>query len=381
MFSYSTSFLAISKGGQVRSSFWTGTTIERQLHTFVLSLGQDLRRSCLSTLELELVYIHSLLRVSGKIFYTLKLFILNQDNHFSPASISLPRNPTCVMSSPNGACALLVFEADDQRILTAYHWNSFGASEGIAIVLPDRHGSVSVTSFVNQQCIHLMMLDEEQGYCQSVALSITKKSSEFTFREKGTRVSVDTVKGTNYVNNCLIDCFADVWTRFPVVAAVLCQSITSSACREPKSITFISSQAHDKYASYFDDMVRTFEDQTKKPTDGQLHSISIQAKTYSALIHDLVQRPPGEISISLFPAGQWFVNLLCLLPIHIAVARDNRFVPLIDGVSSTDFESELLGAELGQIVDKLSFGWYESILRSYMADKVNHEFFVIFLNC
>lgn len=49
----------------------------------------------------------------------------------------------------------------------------------------------------------------------------------------------------------------------------------------------------------------------------------------------------------------------------------------MDGVSSTDFESELLGAEVGQIVDKLSFGWYESILRSYMADKASYEFFVI----
>jgi len=278
------------------------------------------------------------------------------------------------MSSPDGACALLVFETDDQKLLTAYHWDSFGASEGINIVLPDRYGSVSVTSFVNQQCIHLMMLDEEQGHCQSVALSITKKSSEFTFKEKGTRVSVDTVKGENYVNNCLIDCFADVWTRFPVLAAVTRQSITS-ACPEPKSVTFISSRGHDRYAPYFSNMIQSFEDQTKKPTDEQLRSIFIQAKTYTALINDIIQCPSS--GITQFFAGQWFVNLLCLLPIHIAVARDNRFIPLMDGVSSTDFESELLGAEVGQIVDKLSFGWYESILRSYMADKASYEFFVI----
>jgi len=211
------------------------------------------------------------------------------------------------MSSPDGACALLVFETDDQRLLIAYHWDSFGASQGINIVLPDRYGSVSVTSFVNQQSIHLMMLDEEQGHCQSVALSITKKSSEFTFKEKGTRVSVDTVKGENYVNNCLVDCFADVWTRFPVLAAVSRQFITS-ACREPKSITFISSRGHNRYASYFSDMVQSFEDQTKKPTDEQLRSISIKAKTYPALIDDLVQCPSS--GITQFLAGQWFVNLL-----------------------------------------------------------------------
>ncbi|KAF5362168.1 hypothetical protein D9756_002245 [Leucocoprinus leucothites] len=286
---------------------------------------------------------------------------------FRPASISLLQSPTYVMSSPDGACALLVFEADNQRILAAYHWDTFGASEGVTTTLPEKRGSLSVTSFVNQQSIHLMMLDEEKGYCQSLALTITKKSSEFTFKEKGAKASIDTTKGVNYINNCLIDCFADVWTRFPVMAAVSQHSITSSASRQLKSVTFVSNQVHDKYASYFSDMVRKFEDQTKKPTDGQLRAISIQVKTYPTLIHDLFQGLPT--SMSQFLAGQWFVNLLCLLPIHIAVAHDNRFVPLKDGVLSAEFEKNLLGAELGRIVDSLSFGWYESILRSYMADK------------
>jgi hypothetical protein len=188
------------------------------------------------------------------------------------------------------------------------------------------------------------------------------------FKEKGAKVSADSVESGTSVNNSLIDCFGDVWTRFPVVAAVSRHSITSSVSREPKRIIFISIQVHDKHALYFADMVRTFEDQTKKPTEGQLRGISIDVKTFPALIRDFVEGSPREIS--QFLAGQWFVNLLCLLPIHIAVARDHRFVPLKDGVLSADFEKNLLGAELGQIVDHLSFGWYESILRSYMADKV-----------
>ncbi|KXN92377.1 hypothetical protein AN958_06995 [Leucoagaricus sp. SymC.cos] len=287
---------------------------------------------------------------------------------FRPASITLSGSPTSVMSSPDGACALLVFDVDGRRILVAYHWDTFGASEGITIVLPEKRGSLSVTSFVDRQCIHLLMMNEEEGYCQSLALAITKKSSEFMFKEKGVKVSVDAAEGGNYMNNCIIDCFADVWTRFPVVAAVSRRSITSSATRQPKRITFVSNHIHSKYSSYFTDMARTFEDQTKKPTDGQLRAISIHAKTFSTVLHEIV----GDFmldGISLFLAGQWFVNLLCLLPIHIAVARDNRFVPLKDGVSSTEFERSLLGAEVGRIVDSLSFGWYESILRSYMADK------------
>jgi hypothetical protein len=274
------------------------------------------------------------------------------------------------MSSPDTACALLVFEADNQRILAAYHWDSFGASDGTKTVLPVSHGSITVTSFVDRQRVHLMMLDETNGHCKSLVLTMTKKSSEFMFKEKGTKVSVDSVKGENYMNNCLIDCFADVWTRFPVVAAVSRHSITSSA-RQPKRITFVSDQVHEEYASYFADMIRTFEEQTKKPTDGQLRRTLIDAITFPAAIQNLTSVFVN--TCSQFLAGQWFVNLLCLLPIHIAVARDNRFVPLKDGVSSADFERSLLGAEVGQIVDNLSFGWYESILRSYMADKVGHH--------
>jgi hypothetical protein len=272
------------------------------------------------------------------------------------------------MSSPDGACALLVFEVDGKRILNAYHWDTFGASEGITITLPRAHGSLVVTSFVNRPSVHLLMVDEEGGVCQSLALKITKKSSEFMFKEKGIRASGDVEKNGNHVNNCLIDCFGDVWTRFPVATAVTRQTMMSAATREPKRIIFVSDQIHGKYASYFSDMVRTFEDQMKKPTDGQLRAISIDAQTYSNTIQDL--RDALLNRVSQFAAGQWFANLLCLLPIHIAVARDNRFVPLKDGISSAEFEKSLLGAEVGRIADSLSFGWYESILRSYMADKV-----------
>ncbi|KAF9440717.1 hypothetical protein P691DRAFT_686715 [Macrolepiota fuliginosa MF-IS2] len=74
-------------------------------------------------------------------------------------------------------------------------------------------------------------------------------------------------------------------------------------------------------------------------------------------------------SISQFYAGQWFANMLCLLPIHITVAHENCFILLKNGVLLAELEKSLLGAEVGRIVDSLSFGWYESILRSYMADK------------
>ena len=63
----------------------------------------------------------------------------------------------------------------------------------------------------------------------------------------------------------------------------------------------------------------------------------------------------------------------CLqIPIRIAVAQDNIFLPLKDGISSAEHEHLLLGAGVSQIVDTLSLGWYESIFQSYMAQKVRN---------
>jgi len=45
---------------------------------------------------------------------------------------------------------------------------------------------------------------------------------------------------------------------------------------------------------------------------------------------------------------------------------------LKDGISSADHEHSLLGAEVTQIVDAISLGWYESIFQSYMAQKVRN---------
>lgn len=82
----------------------------------------------------------------------------------------------------------------------------------------------------------------------------------------------------------------------------------------------------------------------------------------------------GARVVSQLKAGEWLVDILCLIPIHVAVARDNRFVPLKDGMWSPDFERALLGATVEQVVDKLSFGWYESIFQSYMATKVRGQY-------
>jgi hypothetical protein len=120
----------------------------------------------------------------------------------------------------------------------------------------------------------------------------------------------------------------------------------------------------EHFSRYFSDMIFSFEKSSRKPVDKELSDIKVSGCSYALL------KGASTAETSCFKIGEWLVDILCLIPIHLAVARDNRFVPLKDGVSSAEFERALLGATVEQVIDKLSFGWYESIFSSYMATKV-----------
>jgi hypothetical protein len=218
---------------------------------------------------------------------------------------------------------------------------------------------------VDRGRVFLMGLDIESASVQSIAIRITKKHSEFMFKENGNRNTSN--NGTRHtLHNSLLDCHAEVWSRFPVVPAVKRRILTSSNERLQKSITFIAENHLQSFDSYFSDLIQTFE-RTMKPT-GELRRIKVSAKVFSSFRDEVVVG--SDWDVSRYRVGEWLVDLLCLIPIHIAVCRENRFIPLADGVLSSDLERSLLGAEVSKIVDKLSFGWYESIFQSYLASKV-----------
>ena len=251
--------------------------------------------------------------------------------------------------------------------MRAYHWTSFGSSEGIEVDVPEPMLNLKdavITSLMNRTNVYLLALDPLQHTLHSVAFNITRKVTEFTFNEKGGAVGRHG-KNQPSQHNCVIDCHADVWTRFPVVPAVRRETIVSASLRQPRSLTFVSYAPHSPFASHFSALIDEFERTTRKPTNGELSNIEILSVNHADFADTYPFVP------STFHAGQWLVELLCLIPIHIAVTRDNRFVPLKDGVWSAELERSLLGADVAKIVDSISFGWYESLFQSYMAKKVS----------
>ena len=184
--------------------------------------------------------------------------------------------------------------------------------------------------------------------------------------DSGTNASHNQTRHTLY--NSLLDCHAEVWSCYPVVAAVRRRTVTSLSERKEKSLTFVTEHDFQPFNDYFSDLIQTFERTTRKPTGDELRRIKVSAEQYGVFRQDVIE--DSDWDVSRYRVGEWLVDVFCLIPIHIAVCRENRFIPLADGVLSSDLERNLLGAEINKIVDTLSFGWYESIFQTYMATKV-----------
>ncbi|KAH8114613.1 hypothetical protein DFH11DRAFT_1764484 [Phellopilus nigrolimitatus] len=288
---------------------------------------------------------------------------------FRPAILQLPAPPLSTFGTPDGSCLCAILPQDNGLSLRVYHWASFGPHEGFSFDIPTSSRQLPlISAFGERNNIHLIWIDLKDNICCSVGLEITRQITEFQFREKHSK-NLTQGEERRTLHNSLIDCHSDVWTRFPVIPTVRSQSIVSSELRKDKSLLFITPARNViPFADYFDDMIQKFEKSTKKPTSSLLSRISVSAKVSLPAVAGL-QTQDGWPHVSSYKAGEWMVDIFCLIPIHIAIARDNRFIPLKDGVWTRDVEKALLGADVGRVADSLSFGWYESIFQSYMSTK------------
>ncbi|CAE6431455.1 unnamed protein product, partial [Rhizoctonia solani] len=289
----------------------------------------DIQRICFVTGIEEVC----LIEASGRV----RVFSL-VSQQFRNAFLQIDRPIVDAFSAPDGSC-LLVAVADGQASsshqLLAFHWASFGTNKkGInSALLPPCDGYRAVTRFEGRGRVHLVSFSGDTKAITSTVLHITQKATEFSFRsdrEQSRQAAAETV------NNSLIDCHLEVWTRFPVVPAVARNTLAAINRQPPDG---------------------------RKPMGGSLAAIKVKStdsNETSAYMSD---------EVSEFKLGSFIVELLCLIPLHLAVTRENRFIPLKDGVWDPDYERSLLGADVPAIIDALSLGWYESLFQSYMAKK------------
>ncbi|KAF8685043.1 hypothetical protein RHS04_00827 [Rhizoctonia solani] len=311
----------------------------------------DLSKACFVTGVEEIC----LVETSGR----MRIFSL-VTQQFRTASLQIERPIIDAFSAPDGSCLLVVVPSDGSlHQLLAFHWASFGTNKrGIeSAILTSCEGYRVATRFDGRGRIHVVSFDAMSKAITSTILQITQKATEFSFRSDREH---SRKKATDTINNSLIDCHLEVWTRFPVVPAVARNTLTAID-RQPRQLIFSSPVELQGVEEYFARMVSTFETTTRKPMGSALTAIQVKRT-------DTIGRNTAG-QISEFKLGSFIVELLCLIPLHLAVTRENRFIPLKDGVWDPVYERSLLGADVPTIVDTLSLGWYESLLQSYMATK------------
>ncbi|KAH7337781.1 hypothetical protein B0J17DRAFT_629309 [Rhizoctonia solani] len=271
---------------------------------------------------------------------------------FEPVSLDVGTLVQSAFSAPDGSCLLLVIgdPGTPGYQLRAYHWSSFGRKlEGYNPTSVRVGSSYVIMSFDRRGPNHIVSMDLLSPHnINSTALWVKQKSAKFDFKSKENQA---TTANKQTFNNCLMDCHMEVWSRFPVHPAVLRNTLAGSI-RNPPSITF------------------TFERTTQKPTNGKLFEVSVE------WTHHPLERVI-QVAGSSFQFGSFVAELICLIPIQLAITRENGFIPLKGGVLNPAFERQLLGADVPAIINSVSIGWYESLFQSYMATKANRVWAMI----
>ncbi|KAG8738572.1 hypothetical protein FRC10_006677 [Ceratobasidium sp. 414] len=285
---------------------------------------------------------------------------------FRTATLQIGSHVIDGFSAPDGSC-LFVTVADQEaqpprEKLLAFHWASFGSNQsGIHVTdLQPSDAPRVVTRLEGRGRNHVLTFSAAPRSVGSMIIQVKQKATEFSFRSNRETTRATAVET---LNNSLLDCHLEVWTRFPVVPAVS-RCTLSPVNRQPRKLVFQSPVPLAELGDYFARMISSFERTTRKPMEGSLALISVFSTAGGdASLAD---------SISEFLLGSFIVELLCLIPLHLAITRENRFIPLKDGVWDPAYERSLLGADVPAIIDALSLGWYESLFQSYMATKASY---------
>ncbi|CAG8501198.1 7794_t:CDS:10 [Ambispora gerdemannii] len=183
----------------------------------------------------------------------------------------------------------------------------------------------------------IVIENEKQQIIEIINNTALRVSSQFVHIEFGVwkKFSIE----TRTVNG-LLDVYSMVFTKYAVTSSI------GRVDNNPLSLTVV------------------FERETKKPL-GHLEKFNIRFATFQDL--------HVKNNSNIYELGEWMIDFFCLIPLQIAVTRDNKFIPLQDGLFSSDIEKpsveEGIGF-IGSVSKAISFGWYEAIFEHYAHLKV-----------
>ncbi|GES77132.1 hypothetical protein GLOIN_2v1781568 [Rhizophagus clarus] len=308
---------------------------------------------------------------------------------FRPAVCNFPFNLVNVLSSPDGSCIVAFAKEDklnevDSIIYTddnkeqyrayVYFYKNFGNLDNKVIDLPLNFKSLEFLqiSCINNRQTHLISLDLQNGCLNSLLVKITLEKAQFRFQKCMRKQS----PGLQRIKlNDLINAYKLMFEKYPI------DSCIDSEQNRPLSLKIVLDIDNDdgdieeygeKFEEYITEMFENLKHSTKKPAS-ILKKFSTSVITFQGL--DIENSEFQEKFSSEYELGEWLIKLCCLIPIQIAVTRNNLFQPLKDGLSSNEnYLIEIDDGHHGHHVDiiakNISFGWYEGIFKHFGNKKV-----------
>ncbi|ORX89069.1 hypothetical protein K493DRAFT_306093 [Basidiobolus meristosporus CBS 931.73] len=173
--------------------------------------------------------------------------------------------------------------------------------------------------------------------------------------------------------NDLLDCYKAMWERYPVnsfieqesglVAQKINQVLRIGTNTQHRPNNRGQYDYEEFFKNYMNRQIQSLDSDTRKPMNKLKNEFSVEIVNMKTV--DLKNLP--ESWFNQYYCGKWLIQLGCLLPIQIAIAKDNQFVPLKDGVSCHSFDDQLVGGDIPTLTANCTLGWYESIF-SYYCD-------------
>ncbi|CAG8541330.1 7739_t:CDS:10, partial [Scutellospora calospora] len=168
-------------------------------------------------------------------------------------------------------------------------------------------------------------------------------------------------------HNGLIDVYKLTFEKYQVDSCVDSEAIRPLSLQialdihDSNQIKNYEKNFKDYVSEMFDELKRT----TKKPSTS-LKKFTVAVSTFNNF--DIDDFKFKQESSTEYQLGEWIIQLSVLIPIQIAVARNNLFIPLRDGLSSETEQGEPedeYAIHIDAIAQNISFGWYEGIFKYF----------------
>ncbi|CAB4410523.1 unnamed protein product [Rhizophagus irregularis] len=321
---------------------------------------------------------------------------------FRPAVCNFPCNLVNVLSSPNGSCIVAFakeilkdkpdevdsiiypdnkeqFDNNNIREINrayVYFYKNFGNPVSKVIDLPLNFKSLEFLqiSCINNRQTHLISFDLQNGCLNSLLVKITLEKAQFRFQKCMRKKSL-AIRRTKL--NDLINTYKLMFEKYSI------DSCINPEQNRPLSLTIVLDIDIDddyddiedygeKFEEYITRMFKNLKHSTKKPAS-ILKKFTSSVITFKEL--DVENENFQKKFSSEYQLGEWIIQVCCLIPIQIAVTRNNLFQPLKDGLSSNEnYLIELDDGHHGHHVDiiakNISFGWYEGVFKHFGNKKV-----------